>query len=348
MAALLAARGRAGLTLVAARAAKARSWPRCRWTLLGLDAERRDLFHRWGLQSLGDLAALPAVGLAERLGPEGARLRRMARGEDDLPLRGHAAAGVVRVHAGAGVARGRPGAAVVPARAASWSRSARGCARAAAARPASSWTSCSSTAAPTGASCSPRPPRPIPGPGARCLLLDLEAHPPDEAIAGGHRPARRPRRRGSSSSRCWIPPSPRPSAWPRRWRACTSGPRRAARDRRRCVDTHRPGAFVMGTFSPGGPGSVRRAPPSRASRCASSARRSRRTSRCATGEPAFRVRGRHPRRGRGPGGTVAGLGRLVGRGLEPGGMGRVAGRRRLYRIFRDRMRDAWFVEGEMD
>src|SRR5262249_31741410 len=33
-----------------------------------------------------DLAALPTSGLAERLGPEGPRLVRLCRGEDDLPL----------------------------------------------------------------------------------------------------------------------------------------------------------------------------------------------------------------------------------------------------------------------
>jgi protein ImuB len=54
--------------------------------LLGLLPERMDLFRRWGLRTLGDLAALPAVGLAERLGPDGPRLRRLARGEDDAPL----------------------------------------------------------------------------------------------------------------------------------------------------------------------------------------------------------------------------------------------------------------------
>jgi len=54
--------------------------------LLDLDPERRELFQRWGLRTLGDLAELPAVGLAERLGPEGPRLQRLARGEDETPL----------------------------------------------------------------------------------------------------------------------------------------------------------------------------------------------------------------------------------------------------------------------
>src|SRR6266545_4989242 len=48
-----------------------------------LDLERSELLARWGLRTIGDLARLPAAGLAERLGPEGLRLRRLARGEDD-------------------------------------------------------------------------------------------------------------------------------------------------------------------------------------------------------------------------------------------------------------------------
>jgi protein ImuB len=41
---------------------------------------------RWGIRSLGDLAALPAGAVATRLGPEGALLARRARGEDEHPL----------------------------------------------------------------------------------------------------------------------------------------------------------------------------------------------------------------------------------------------------------------------
>ncbi len=40
------------------------------------------VLRRWGLERLGQLGALPAVGLAERLGPLGLRLRALARGED--------------------------------------------------------------------------------------------------------------------------------------------------------------------------------------------------------------------------------------------------------------------------
>jgi protein ImuB len=41
---------------------------------------------RWGLRTLGDLAALPADDLAARLGQEGVRWQRLARGEDIEPL----------------------------------------------------------------------------------------------------------------------------------------------------------------------------------------------------------------------------------------------------------------------
>ena len=41
---------------------------------------------RWGLKTLGDLAALPSADLFERLGAGGLMLQRLARGEDDRPL----------------------------------------------------------------------------------------------------------------------------------------------------------------------------------------------------------------------------------------------------------------------
>jgi len=43
-------------------------------------------FHRWGLRTLGALAALPADAVAARLGAEGVRWQRLARGEDLRPL----------------------------------------------------------------------------------------------------------------------------------------------------------------------------------------------------------------------------------------------------------------------
>jgi protein ImuB len=44
-------------------------------------------FRRWGLRTLGDLAALPADAVAARLGSDGTRWRRLACGEDLQPLR---------------------------------------------------------------------------------------------------------------------------------------------------------------------------------------------------------------------------------------------------------------------
>jgi protein ImuB len=53
------------------------------------DARLRDLLqtlHRWGLQTLGALAALPPVDLFERLGTDGLAWQAVARGEDRRPL----------------------------------------------------------------------------------------------------------------------------------------------------------------------------------------------------------------------------------------------------------------------
>ena len=43
-------------------------------------------FRRWGLRTLGEIAALPAAAVAARLGQEGVRWQRLARGEDPRPL----------------------------------------------------------------------------------------------------------------------------------------------------------------------------------------------------------------------------------------------------------------------
>jgi protein ImuB len=85
-AALFVARARPGLTVVPAGEEAAALAP-LPLASLGLDEDRRRLLQRWGLATLGDLAALPAKGLSERLGPDGPRWRREARGEDDAPLR---------------------------------------------------------------------------------------------------------------------------------------------------------------------------------------------------------------------------------------------------------------------
>jgi len=55
--------------------------------LLDLGPEMAARLARWGIRTLGELADLPARGLAQRLGDEGPRLQRLARGEDPTPLR---------------------------------------------------------------------------------------------------------------------------------------------------------------------------------------------------------------------------------------------------------------------
>ena len=54
--------------------------------LLDLPEETATRLSRWGLRTLGELAALPTAGLFERLGGDGVRLQRLARGEDPRPL----------------------------------------------------------------------------------------------------------------------------------------------------------------------------------------------------------------------------------------------------------------------
>jgi protein ImuB len=55
-------------------------------TLLGPTPEMQETLERWGIRRFRDLAALPELGLAERLGPEGLHLHKLARGAGDRPL----------------------------------------------------------------------------------------------------------------------------------------------------------------------------------------------------------------------------------------------------------------------
>jgi protein ImuB len=99
-AALLVARGRAGLTVVSPGEEPARLAPLplnllASWTAPGVEHSRSRkavnafplaTLQRWGLKTLGDLAALPPVELSERLGQDGVVWQRLARGEDLQPL----------------------------------------------------------------------------------------------------------------------------------------------------------------------------------------------------------------------------------------------------------------------
>lgn len=55
--------------------------------LLSPDPETFETLERWGIRTLHDLAALPEVGIAERLGPGGVYLRKLASGAVERPLR---------------------------------------------------------------------------------------------------------------------------------------------------------------------------------------------------------------------------------------------------------------------
>ena len=55
-------------------------------SLLVLSEDLATRLARWGLRTLGELAALPTAGLFERAGAEGVRAQRLARGEDPRPL----------------------------------------------------------------------------------------------------------------------------------------------------------------------------------------------------------------------------------------------------------------------
>src|SRR5579863_8925960 len=55
-------------------------------TLLAPSPELMETLARWGVRRFQDLAALPPLGIAERLGPEGLRLRELARGEAERKL----------------------------------------------------------------------------------------------------------------------------------------------------------------------------------------------------------------------------------------------------------------------
>ena len=54
--------------------------------LLEPSADTLATLRRWGVRTIGELEALPAGGVAVRLGAEGAHLARVARGQADTPL----------------------------------------------------------------------------------------------------------------------------------------------------------------------------------------------------------------------------------------------------------------------
>jgi protein ImuB len=83
--AVCAARGFAGVSVVPA-GDEAKFLGPLPLSVLEPSPEIAATLARWGIRRFRDLAALPARGLVERLGPEGVRLHRLARGVYERPL----------------------------------------------------------------------------------------------------------------------------------------------------------------------------------------------------------------------------------------------------------------------
>jgi protein ImuB len=79
-AAICAARGFPGISIVP-HGDEAKFLAGLPVTLLGPSPDLRETLDRWGIRRFRDMAALPPLGIAERLGPEGLHLRELARGE---------------------------------------------------------------------------------------------------------------------------------------------------------------------------------------------------------------------------------------------------------------------------
>jgi protein ImuB len=346
VAALVLARSRPGLTIVPAGGEAAALAP-LPLSALGLDPEREALFRRWGLATLGELAALPATGLAARLGPEGPRLRRLARGEDEAPLvpTPRAESFECTLELDWPVDGLEPLAFLLARVLETLCTGLSGRGRKAAALTLDlelvdgSHHRC--RLAPAAPTAEPRTWRTL-------LLLEIEAHPPHDAIqAIGVRAEPTPARVVQFSLLDPAQPSPeRLAETLGRLHEWTAAGRAGAAA---LLDTHRPGAFVLETFAPGP------VQPARALR-AGAPRVALRTFRpplpadvtLRDGGPAFvaapGVRGvvvdrAGPWRVSGDWWDVAFCREEWDVALAAGG---------AYRLFHDRLREAWFVEGELD
>jgi protein ImuB len=354
-AALVLARGRPGLTVVPPGGDAAALAP-LPLDLLDLEPDVLTLLQRWGLRSLGDLAALPAVDLSERLGPSGPRLRRRARGEDEVPLVATPAterfemtldlewpvdgleplsfllARILEPLCAHLVACGRRAAGLgLDLRLVDGSFHRRALRPAAPSADARTWRT--------------------------LLLLDLEVHPPRDSIqALTVRAEPTPSRPLQFSLLDPAQPSPEKLAETMaRLHEWTKDGRSGAPE---LLDSHRPGAFAIGTFAPGPVAQTRRtrvrlAPPM--SPGPSTPRVALRVFRpplpaevvVKEGAPAFvsaaGVRG--PVLDRAGPWRASGDWWDVAYSREEWDVALVTG---VYRIFRDRLRESWFVEGELD
>ena len=84
-AAICAARGFSGVSIIP-QGDEAKFLAPLPISLLAPSPELMETLERWGIRRMRELAALPPLGIAERLGPEGLRLRELARGEASRKL----------------------------------------------------------------------------------------------------------------------------------------------------------------------------------------------------------------------------------------------------------------------
>jgi len=85
MPAICAARGFTGVSIVP-QGDEAKFLGPLPLAWLAPSPELLETLESWGIRRFRDLAALPPLGIAERLGPEGLRLRELARGEAERKL----------------------------------------------------------------------------------------------------------------------------------------------------------------------------------------------------------------------------------------------------------------------
>ena len=85
-AAFHAARGFSGISIVP-QGDEAKFLASLPVALLAPSEEIEETLARWGIRTFHDLAMLPDLGIAARLGEEGVRLQQLARGEGDRPLK---------------------------------------------------------------------------------------------------------------------------------------------------------------------------------------------------------------------------------------------------------------------
>jgi len=350
-AALVVARGCPGLTVVPA-GGEAKALAPLPLALLELPEEQQQLLVRWGLRTIGDLARLPPAALAARLGPAGPRLVELARGEDagvfqraalperfettlelDWPVDGLEPLAFLLQRALEPLAEAL---AVRGAKAKGLAFElglADGSVHARTLRPAS----------PTGDARTWR----------TLVLLDLEAHPPRDAIARLTLRAEPTPARASQFS-LLDPAQPAPEKLAETLARLHAWTEQGRSGSPRLVDTHRPGAFAVSTFAPGPLPRGRRPSAPCGPRVALRAYRPPRLAHVLTkaGVPSFVAAPGL----RGAVTAAAGPWRVSGDWWDESfsreewdiALATPTGAAAAFRLFRDRLRGEWFVEGELD